>query len=456
MLFVWYKVSFDEKWSHGSAVCETVYFFVEFVCVFPWKCVSLNNQNRGKIMDGILRKLPIGIQTFEKLREGDYLYVDKTALVWRIASTETPYFLSRPRRFGKSLLLSTFEAYFEGKKELFAITMHYTRMMNVDGYALPEKIRNAFLGLEEKEKTLISYFTQHNEQYAKKVGKTATQKTYSRYELTKQRMIEFLQKEYKLSDIPVKEITVTHIENFYLYLRQECEVSNNTAMKFVQRFHTILLFAQKSGLSFIDPFGNFRFNFDKTDRGYLTQEEIDTIYYKEFKSKRLEHVRDAFIFSCYTGLPYCDIYTLSSEDIKIGVDGKKWIMKDRGKTGVESFIPLLQIPLDILAKYEGKLKDGRLLPVISNQKMNEYLAEIAAICQINKRITYHLARHSFATEICLTKGVPIESVSKMLGHTNIQTTQIYARVVDRKLSHDMNMLDRKLKNMQKGTAQNAV
>ena len=167
-------------------------------------------------------------------------------------------------------------------------------------------------------------------------------------------------------------------------------------------------------------------------------------------------MRDAFIFSCYTGLPYCDIYTLSSEDIKIGVDGKKWIMKDRGKTGVESFIPLLQIPLDILAKYEGKLKDGRLLPVISNQKMNEYLAEIAAICQINKRITYHVSRHSFATEICLTKGVPIESVSKMLGHTNIQTTQIYARVVDRKLSHDMNMLDRKLKNMQKGTAQNAV
>lgn len=203
-----------------------------------------------------------------------------------------------------------------------AITMHYTRMMNVDGYALPEKIRNAFLGLEEKEKTLISYFTQHNEQYAKKVGKTATQKTYSRYELTKQRMIEFLQKEYRLSDIPVKEITVTHIENFYLYLRQECEVSNNTAMKFVQRFHTILLFAQKSGLNFIDPFGNFRFNFDKTDRGYLTQEEIDTIYYKEFQSKRLEHVRDAFIFSCYTGLPYCDIYTLTADDIKIGVDGK--------------------------------------------------------------------------------------------------------------------------------------
>ena len=119
MLFVWYKVSFDEKWSHGSDVCETVYFFVEFVCVFPWKCVSLNNQNREKIMDGILRKLPIGIQTFAEIREENYLYVDKTAFVWRIANTGKPYFLSRPRRFGKSLLLSTFEAYFEGKKELF-------------------------------------------------------------------------------------------------------------------------------------------------------------------------------------------------------------------------------------------------------------------------------------------------------------------------------------------------
>ena len=119
MVLVWYRASFDEKWSHGSDVCETVYFFVEFVCVFPWKCVSLNNQNREKIMDGILRKLPIGIQTFEDIRRKNYLYVDKTALVWRMANMGKPYFLSRPRRFGKSLLLSTFESYFLGKKELF-------------------------------------------------------------------------------------------------------------------------------------------------------------------------------------------------------------------------------------------------------------------------------------------------------------------------------------------------
>lgn len=170
-----------------------------------------------------------------------------------------------------------------------AITMHYTRMMNVDGYALPEKIRNAFLGLEEKEKTLISYFTQHNEQYAKKVGKTATQKTYSRYELTKQRMIEFLQKEYKLSDIPVKEITVTHIENFYLYLRQECEVSNNTAMKFVQRFHTILLFAQTIDANVRSIFKS-RLLYDgdvttteKQDKSIVTYYNLEAIIFLSFR-----------------------------------------------------------------------------------------------------------------------------------------------------------------------------
>lgn len=149
---------------------------------------------------------------------------------------------------------------------------------------------------------------------------------------------------------------------------------------------------------------------------------------------------------CYTGLSYIDLCNLTKEDIKLAFDGKLWIMIKREKTGVDSNVPLLEIPKQILAKYEGKMKGGKLLPVISNQKMNEYLGEIAEVCQIDKRITFHLARHTFATEICLTQGVPIESVSKMLGHTNIQTTQIYARVVDRKLSHDMAVLEQKLQS----------
>lgn len=324
------------------------------------------------------------------------------------------------------------------------LTVHYNRLLNVKGYALPEQIRNAFLGLEEKEKTLITYFSQFNGQYKQKVGTTATQKTYSRYELTKQRLIDFMKGKYHVSDMPVRELNTVFIENFYLYLRNACGINNNTAMKFVQRFRTVLGYARNTGLDFIDPFANYKFNFDRVDRGYLEQAEIDKIYNKAFASKRLEQVRDMFIFSCYTGLSYIDLCNLTEENIRTGFDGKLWIMTKREKTGIDSNIPLLEIPRQILQKYEGKLKDGKLLPVISNQKMNDYLSEIAALCGIDKHITFHTARHTFATEICITQGVPIESVSKMLGHTNIKTTQIYARVVDRKVSHDMSVLERKI------------
>lgn len=324
------------------------------------------------------------------------------------------------------------------------LTVHYNRLMNVKGYALPEQIRNAFLGLEEKEKTLITYFSRFNEQYKQKVGTTATQKTYSRYELTKQRLIDFMKGKYHVSDLPVRELNTVFVENFYLYLRNACGISNNTAMKFVQRFRTVLYYARNTGLDFIDPFANYKFNFDRVDRGYLEQAEIDKIYNKVFTSKQLEQVRDMFIFSCYTGLSYVDLYNVTAENIRTGFDGKLWIMTKREKTGIDSNIPLLEIPRQILQKYEGKLQDGKLLPVISNQKMNDYLSEIAVLCGIDKHITFHMRRHTFATEICITQGVPIESVSKMLGHTNIKTTQIYARVVDRKVSHDMSVLERKI------------
>ncbi len=220
-------------------------------------------------------------------------------------------------------------------------------------------------------------------------------------------------------------------------------------MKFVQRFRTVLNYARNTGLDFIDPFANYKFNFERVDRGYLEQAEIDKIYNREFTSKRLEQVRDMFIFSCYTGLSYIDLCNLKPDNIKTGFDGKLWIMTRREKTGIDSNIPLLEIPRRLLDKYEGKLKDGKLLPVISNQKMNDYLDEIAVLCKIDKHITFHVARHTFATEICITQGVPIESVSRMLGHTNIKTTQIYARVVDRKVSHDMNVLERKINSRKK-------
>lgn len=162
----------------------------------------------------------------------------------------------------------------------------------------------------------------------------------------------------------------------------------------------------------------------------------------------MNNVRDIFIFSCFTGLAYIDVKNLTEDNLRTGFDGKLWIMTHRQKTDTNVNVPLLDIPLKILAKYKNNLSNKVLLPVLSNQKMNSYLKEIGDLCGIDKNLTFHLARHTFATTITLAKGVPIETVSKMLGHTNIQTTQIYARITNSKISNDMEDLAGKLGNVE--------
>lgn len=322
------------------------------------------------------------------------------------------------------------------------ITELYHKQLNEYGYVLPEKIKNIVLGIEtDKKKMLLEHFTEHNEFYLLKVGRDTSQITYGRYELTKTRLQEFLKKEYHLSDIPVMELTPVFIEKFFLYLQNDHNCSNNTALKFVQRFRTVFNYIKSTGADIkIDPFVSFRFKTKKVIREVLTQEEIDTIYRKDFLTERLRHIRDIFIFMCYTGLSYIDVAQLTEDNIKTAFDGHQWVMTNRQKTNVPSNIRLLEIPLAIIEKYKGKQKDGRLFPVCSNQKMNEYLKEIAVICGIDKPVTCHVARHTFGTTVTLANGVPIETVSKMLGHTDIRTTQIYARIVDKKLSSDMDNL----------------
>ena len=165
---------------------------------------------------------------------------------------------------------------------------------------------------------------------------------------------------------------------------------------------------------------------------------------KEFATKRLDLIRDIFVFACYTGFAYVDVARLNKDMIEMWPDGNLWIKTYRQKTKVPVNIRLLDIPKMIIDKYEGQAKGDKLLPVPSNQKVNDYLKEIAAVCGIDKNISFHLARHTFATTITLSNGVPIESVSKMLGHTNIKTTQIYARITDQKVNKDMEMLAEKL------------
>jgi integrase len=214
----------------------------------------------------------------------------------------------------------------------------------------------------------------------------------------------------------------------------------------MQFFKRIIIIAKNNGWILADPFANYKIRISKVDRGYLSQEELDLLICKKFTIKRLEQVRDIFVFSCYTGLAYIDVKNLRESHIRTSFDGNLWIMTKRQKTNVNANIPLLDVPKLILDKYKNTLPNEAVLPVPSNQKLNSYLKEIADACGINKNLTFHLARHTFATTTTLAKGVPIESVSKMLGHTNIKTTQIYARITDGKLSHDMATLAKKIQH----------
>lgn len=330
------------------------------------------------------------------------------------------------------------------------ITDLYHEHLNIYGYVIPEKNKNIILGIDtDKRKMLLEYFDEHNDFYLLKVGKDTSQVTYGRYLLTKNRLAEFLKEEYKLSDIPIIELTPIFIERFFLFLQNTHKCNNNSALKFIQRFRTVFNYIKNTGADIkADPFASFKFKTKKVIREVLTQEEIDAIYQKEFLTERLSQVRDVFVFMCYTGLSYIDVAQLTEENIKIAFDGHPWIMIQRQKTSIPSNIRLLEVPLAIIEKYKGQQKDGRIFPVCSNQKTNEYLKEIAVVCGINKTISCHTARHTFGTTVTLANGVPIETVSKMLGHADIKTTQIYAKIVDKKLSADMDCLANAYKQKQ--------
>lgn len=325
------------------------------------------------------------------------------------------------------------------------IRNHYYELERYDALVTAEKVRNAFLGITTRTESVLNLFKEILDEYNALKGISKSEATVQKYTRCYNRVEQFLKTKYKLSDMPLVEVDNKFIVGFECYLRTVCNCNENTAAKFLQTFKLVIIRAKENGYIKADPFANYRIRIKKVDRGYLTQEELDSIIEKEFTTKRLAQVRDIFIFSCYTGLAYIDIKELREEHIRTSFDGNKWIMTHRHKTNTPVNVPLLDIPQAIINKYKGKLKEGQLLPVPSNQKTNQYLKEIADACGIDKNITFHLARHTFATTVTLSQGVPIESVSKMLGHTNIQTTQIYARITNEKISRDMAMLAAKMK-----------
>ncbi|TDE04269.1 site-specific integrase [Flavobacterium sandaracinum] len=306
-----------------------------------------------------------------------------------------------------------------------------------------ETLKSRLLGTQERPRTLIPIFQDHNNKIKELVGKEYAPGTLERYRTSLKHTVEFLQWKYKVTDIEIAKIDHAFITEYEFYLRSVRNCANNTAVKYLKNFNKIIKICLANHWIDRNPFANYKSKVKEVERVYLSQEEIQNIIDKDFKTERLTLVRDIFLFSCFTGLAYIDVKNLTKSHISIGIDGEKWIFTHRQKTESASKIPILPLTQMIIDKYEDHpecINQNKLLPILSNQKMNAYLKEIAGVCEIEKELTFHIARHTFATTVTLTNGVPIESVSKMLGHKNLRTTQHYAKVLDKKVSEDMKIL----------------
>ena len=317
-----------------------------------------------------------------------------------------------------------------------------------------QKVKSRYTGVEvvlpptPSHKTILEAFDYHNTKLEEqvKIGKVV-KKTHTRYIITKNKVEAFMKFQCKVDDMPLPDMRLRFVTEFEHYLLMQDKLQSNTAHKYIKNLKKIM--NMSVGLDWIpsNPFNNFRCSYTSPEREILTQEELDALRFKKIDILRLAEVRDVFVFCCYTGFAYSDIYNFEYDAVTKGIDGEYWLSTNRQKTGTRESVPLLPVALQIIERYrdhEYCKAENKLLPVNSNQRYNGYLKEIAAICGIKKKITSHIARHTFATTVTMANGVPIETVSAMLGHNSIRTTQIYAKVVEKKVSEDMQNLKAKL------------
>jgi integrase len=330
------------------------------------------------------------------------------------------------------------------------LNIHFINLSIIHPKVSPQLLSDNYLGKETlpKEKTLLEAFTYHNKKFKEKAehGKVSL-KTWTRFEILKNKVVRFLELNLKEKDISLKSIKYSFATEFEHYLMINDKLSTNTLMKYIKMLKTVLNLAVSNEWIPYNPLMNFKCTYNPPDREVLTQEELLIIYQKEMPNIRLEEVRDVFIFACYTGYAFADLEKFDADAVSVGIDGEYWLKTNRVKTDAAENVMLLDIPLQIIQKYKSHfacVEKNKLLPVFSNQRYNSYLKELATICNIKKHLTSHIARHTFATTVTLANGISLESVSSMLGHKSIRTTQIYAKVVQSKLSNEMKQLKQKL------------
>lgn len=328
------------------------------------------------------------------------------------------------------------------------VNTHYQEIFDKDNFVTAEKVKNAYLGLGMKHETILKVFAQHNEDFEKQVGKMKSKSTYQKYCTVYRHVQEFIRYRYNVSDIALKELTPAFIIDFELYLRANQDCTNNTVWVYMMPLRRMITIAQNNGWLNRDPFVEYSISPEDSDRGYLTKEEIKKLMNAPITRKKHELVRDLFVFCCFSGLSFSDLKNLTTDNLQTSFDGHEWIITKRQKTKVQSNIRLLDVPRRIIEKYKGIAKDGKVFPVPSYQNLRDNITLIMQACEIKKHVTWHMSRHTYATEICLTNGMPIETLSKTLGHTNISTTQIYAKITNEKVSNDMEALSHRLQDIE--------
>jgi len=323
----------------------------------------------------------------------------------------------------------------------------YEKMVEENVRVTSALIKDRFLGKQKKSKSLFVVFEIHNQTVKERIGIDYAETTYTRFETTLTHVKNFVKFQYGKDDFFLKELNYQFIEDLDHYLKTVRKCNHNTSIKYIKNLKKVISLAVKREWLNKDPFVQFCVKLEDTKRVYLSREELDRLEKKEFKMRRLEMIRDFFVFSCYTGYPYSEIEKLEPHDIQTHFDGSAWIITSRTKNDIQSNVPLLPKAEEIIEKYKGHPESiirGRLFPIPSNVKYNAYLKEIADLCEIEKNLTTHVARHTFATTVTLSNDISIETVSAMLGHKSIRTTQIYAKVVEEKVSKEMNKLKDKL------------
>jgi len=299
----------------------------------------------------------------------------------------------------------------------------------------------------DQRKKLLQVCDIFNSNAEKLIGIEIGKITWGRYLAFRNRIADFMKLKYSMDDIYLSHLKYSFMVEYEFYIKTEVKIQQNTMVKYLKYVNRVVEFAVNNEWMERNIFQNYKCPVREAKREYLTAAELDRIMTKEISIERLAEVRDVFVFCCHTGYAYKDAAKLTADHLGIGINGRQWIYTSRQKNDNVANVPLLDIALEIIDKYKDHpkcVKEGKLLPMKSNQKLNTYLKELADICEIRKPLTMHIARHTFATTVLLANGVSMEATSKMLGHSSIKTTQIYGKIVESRVADEMEMLSKKI------------